>query len=243
MASTSEVGHAKNVANFQDLIEFVIGYDTNYNPSKNSLKLPSLQALKTHADSKLAEVIAKNTAFNTAVNERVITFDGLQAFSTRLINALQATDASAETINDAKGFNRKIQGKRASKTVTPVDPNEPAPKTISASQLSYDQQIQHLEGLKAVLASELTYTPNEIDLQINSIEAKIVDLNTSNNKVATAYTNISNARIDRNKTLYTEENNLVKTAGEVKKYVKSVFGATSPEYAQISGIKFKKVPE
>ena len=27
MASTSEVGHAKNVANFQDLIEFVIGYD------------------------------------------------------------------------------------------------------------------------------------------------------------------------------------------------------------------------
>ncbi len=26
MASTSEVGHAKNVANFQDLIEFVIGY-------------------------------------------------------------------------------------------------------------------------------------------------------------------------------------------------------------------------
>ena len=26
MASTSEVGHAKNVANFQDLIEFVTGY-------------------------------------------------------------------------------------------------------------------------------------------------------------------------------------------------------------------------
>ena len=26
MASTSEKGHAKNVANFQDLIEFVTGY-------------------------------------------------------------------------------------------------------------------------------------------------------------------------------------------------------------------------
>ena len=31
MASTSETGHAKNVANFQDLIEFVTGYGATYN--------------------------------------------------------------------------------------------------------------------------------------------------------------------------------------------------------------------
>lgn len=36
MASTSEVGHAKNVANFQDLIAFVDGYGATYNPTKNS---------------------------------------------------------------------------------------------------------------------------------------------------------------------------------------------------------------
>jgi hypothetical protein len=39
MASTSETGHAKNVANFQDLIAFVKGYGTTYNPSKSALKL------------------------------------------------------------------------------------------------------------------------------------------------------------------------------------------------------------
>jgi hypothetical protein len=49
MASKSEVGHAKNVANFQDLIEFVITYDTVYNPSKASLKLPALETLKIYA--------------------------------------------------------------------------------------------------------------------------------------------------------------------------------------------------
>lgn len=31
MTSTSEKGHAKNVANFQSLIEFVTGYGTTYN--------------------------------------------------------------------------------------------------------------------------------------------------------------------------------------------------------------------
>lgn len=42
MASTSETGHAKNVANFQDLIEFVTAYGATYNPSKNNLQLPQL---------------------------------------------------------------------------------------------------------------------------------------------------------------------------------------------------------
>lgn len=238
MASTSEVGHAKNVANFQDLIQFVTAYGANYNPSKNSLKLPQLVALKEEADNKLTEVIAQNTNYNISVNERFAAFSNVKTLGTRLINALQTTEASKETIDDAKGFNRKLQGKRASKIETPADPNAPAPKTISSSQQSYDQLIQHLAGLKAVLKAEPSYTPNETDLQVVALELKIDDLNAKNTAVTTAYANVSNARIDRNKTLYTKTNNLVETAQEVKKYVKSVFGATSPEYAQISSLKF-----
>jgi len=47
MASTSETGHAKNVSNFDDLISFVTGYGTAYNPSKASIKLTALQSLST----------------------------------------------------------------------------------------------------------------------------------------------------------------------------------------------------
>lgn len=243
MASKSEVGHAKNVANFQDLIEFVITYDTVYNPSKASLKLPALKALKTFADSKLAEVITKNTAFNGAVNARILAFASHREYSTRLINALLSTDASKETIDDAKGFNRKIQGIRASKIAEPVDPNAEPPKTISSSQMSYDQLIQHFEGLRATLESEATYTPNEVDLQIATLKAKIADMIQKNNAVATTYANVSKSRLERNKTLYTGTDNLVETAGEVKKYVKSIYGASSPEFAQVSGIKFSKSGE
>ncbi|PIX14288.1 MAG: hypothetical protein COZ74_03345, partial [Flavobacteriaceae bacterium CG_4_8_14_3_um_filter_31_8] len=64
MASTSETGHAKNVTNFQDLIEFVTGYGATYNPSKNSLKLPQLTALKATAETSLAAVITQNTNYN-----------------------------------------------------------------------------------------------------------------------------------------------------------------------------------
>jgi len=240
MASTSEVGHAKNVANFYDLISFAQGYGATYNPSKNSLKMPQLNSLYTQANSDLNAVTSKNTEYNNAVNERIEAFDGLRSLSTRLVNALETTDASKEKVDDAKGFNRKMQGQRASKKEEPVDPNQPAPKTISSSQQSYDQMIQHFEGMISVLESEPSYTPNESDLKVTALQSKLQDLKDKNDNVANAYTAVSNARIERNKTLYKDDSGLVDTAGEVKKYVKSVFGATSPEFGQIKGIKFKK---
>ena len=241
MASTSETGHAKNVANFQDLISFVTGYGAIYNPTKNALKLPQLATLATTSQTSLADVITKNTAYNNKVNERVVAFSNLKSLSTRLINALQTTDATTQKVADAKAFNKKMQGIRASTITTPVDPNAPAPTTISTSQQSYDQQIQHLAGLISVLQSEPSYAPNEIDLKIVTLTAKQADLTAKNNAVATAYTNISNSRISRNSTLYATDTGLFDIATEVKKYIKSIYGATSPQFAQVKGIEFKKV--
>ena len=105
--STSETGHAKNIANFQDLISFVADYGTTYNPTQQAIKLSELNNLHT---------IAKN-ALNT---------------------------------------------------------------------------------------------------------------------------DLSNARIARNNILYTQNTGLYDIQFEVKKYVKSVFGTSSPQYNQIKGIEFTK---
>jgi hypothetical protein len=242
MPSTSETGHAKNVANFQDLIAFVTGYGAAYNPSKSALKLVNLQTKITAEQTNLTTVIAKNTTYNTAVNERFAAFDNIRGLTTRVINALSSTDASDKTIADAKGFNRKIQGKKASgTTAAPTDPATPAPKTISASQQSYDQLTQHLNGLISTIQSEPTYAPNENDLKVITLTAKAATMLAKNNAVATEYTAISNARIARDKGLYAEKTGLVAIAGDVKDYVKSVFGFTSAEYKQISKIKFSTV--
>ena len=240
MASVSETGHAKNVANLQDLISFVTGYGATYNPTKNALKLPQLTALYTASQASLADVVTKNTAYNNKVNERVVAFKDLKSLSTRLINALQTTDATSEKIADAKAFNKKMQGIRAKAVETPSDSNAPAPNTISTSQQSYDQQIQHLAGIISVLQSEPSYAPNENDLKIVTLTAKQTDLTAKNSAVAIAYANVSNSRIARDKTIYGEDTGLFDIATEVKKYIKSVFGATSPQFAQVKGIEFTK---
>ena len=240
MASTSETGHAKNVANLQDLISFVTGYGATYNPTKNALKLPQLTVLATASQASLADVVTKNTAYNNKVNERVVAFSNLKSLSTRLINALQTTDATSEKVADAKAFNKKMQGIRAKAVETPTDPNAPAPNTISTSQQSYDQQIQHLAGIISVLQTEPSYAPNENDLKIVTLTAKQADLTAKNNAVSTAYTNVSNSRIARDTTIYGTDTGLFDIATEVKKYIKSVFGATSPQFAQVKGIEFTK---
>ena len=240
MPAYYETGHAKNVANFQDIIAFCTGYGATYNPTKNALKLPQLITLNTSANNALADVVTKNTAYNNAVNARISSFDGLRILCTRIISALQTTDATPEKIADAKSFNRKIQGQRSTKITTPIDENTPAPTTISSSHQSYDQLIQHFAGLISILQSEPSYAPNENDLKIATLTAKQADMTTKNTALATAYTAVSNSRIARDKILYKDITGLVPIATDVKKYIKAVFGASSAEYRQVKSIEFTK---
>ena len=245
MASTSETGHAKNVANFEDMISFCTGYGGSYNPSKVVIQLPSLNTLRTNAITAVEDVNTANTAFINATNARQIAFNPVKPLATRIVNALEATDATDELIKDAKTLNRKVQGSRkgkGTKLETPPTPPDTATedKQISVSQQSYDSIIENLGKLGELVISEPTYTPNEVDLQVATLTTFHNNLKATNTVVINATAAISNARITRNQVLYAPKTGLYDIAQEVKKYVKSVFGATSPQYKQVSKIKFTK---
>ena len=46
--------------------------------------------------------------------------------------------------------------------------------------------------------------------------------------------------IERWNSIITKDDSIFEVASEVKKYIKSIFGTTSPEFAQVKGIEFKK---
>lgn len=249
MASTSETGHHKNVSSFESLVSSAQGFGANYNPSKTSLKLPALQTQLASVKANITSVTSTSVAFNNAVNARQIAFFGIQKLSTRLVNALDVTNASDVLVKDAKTVNAKVQGSKltkadSGKTAKTIDPNTPVTdtvKTISSSQRSYDSLIEHLSKMIAILSTEPTYLPNENDLKIATLNTLLTNLKNTNTGVINAYTTVSNARIARNLSLYNPTNGLCATAKEVKAYVKSVFGATSPQYKQISGLEFKTI--
>lgn len=244
MASTSETGHSKNVANFEDLISFCTGYGASYNPSKAAIKTPALATLKANALTSLSAVTTAKTAFSNATNARQAAFEPLKKLCTKIVNALDATDANDKLVDNAKTINNKLQGKRSGEKPTPpvAGATEAAEdKTISVSQQSFDSLIENFSKLIELVSSEPSFTPNETELQVSTLTTTLGNLKTTNTGVINAYTNYSNARITRNSILYGATSGLVEIAGDVKKYVKSVFGATSPQFKQVSGLEFKKV--
>ena len=243
MTSISEVGHAKNVANFEDLIAYCTAYGSTYNPSKISLQLLSLNDLHTTAQTEISNVITSKNTFDTATGDRQLTFEPLKPLATKIFNYLSVTDASVQIIADAKTINNRIQGKRAGSVNTnpiPEEGGESQTNTVSVSRQSYDSLTENFAALVDLVSSVESYIPNETELTTISLNNYLIELQTANTNVINAEVAYSNARISRNSVLYSENTGLVDIAFDVKKYVKAIFGATSPQYKQISGIKFTK---
>lgn len=249
MPSTSETGHAKNVANFEDLISFCNGYGATYNPSKDALTIAKLKDLQITSKASLQEAKTTKTSFDNATNARQLAFKDLKPLATKIVNALSVSGATTLAVADAKTINRKIQGAKANGgTKTPTAqavPNAPTPtdKTISTSQQSYDSMIDHFTKMIETVSQDANYKPNETELKVSTLQTKLDSLKSSNTDLVNGFTNWSNARINRNTTLYNPLTGLVQTALEVKKYVKSVFGASSPQFKQVSGLEFTNVKD
>jgi len=244
MASTTETGHAKNVATFEDLISFCTGYGATYNPSKAALKLPALTTQLTGANAALQAVKVAKTAYDNATNARELAFKPLKSLATKIVNGLAATEATQQTVNDVKSTNMKIQGRRAKAVEKPtaaaVAAGAVPAKTASTSQQSYDKLIDHFAQLIATLTAEPKYIPNENELKVATLNTMLTDLRAKNTAAISATTALSNARIARDKALYAETTGMVDIAQDAKQYVKSLFGAKSPQYKQVSGLKFNR---
>lgn len=242
MTNTSETGHAKNVANLEDLISFCTSYGTAYNPSKNNIKLVQLNTLRTNAINVLQVVKTTKATLDNATNNREVAFSNLKKLATKVVNALEATDAKKQTVDDTKTIQKKLNGKRASeaKTITNADGTTQVAKTISVSQQSFDGLIENFSKLVQTVSIEPLYIPNETELKVATLNTFLTNLKTTNTAVINAYTNYSNARINRDLVLYADNTGVKDIVQDVKKYIKSVFGTSSAQHKQLATLKFTK---
>lgn len=244
MASTFETGHAKNVANFDELISFITGYGAVYNPSKASLKLTALKTLSTNAKNAVNTVNGAMPSYKNAVANRQSAFTPLSKLITRVMNAAIVTMNKEEEIEHVRSLVRKIQGRRAEAKKSEEELQALAlvgkeTKNISASQMSYDNRLDSLDKLIKLLSSNTLYKPNETELKLTSLTNLFKQLFDANTLVLQATVPLSNARLVRNDVLYLNEECLVTVALESKTYIKSLFGVGSPQYKQISKLYFK----
>ena len=244
MATNSDASLAKNVTNFETLISVVTSLGATYNPSKDSLKLPALQTLHSAATDSMTALKNAESATATAVDTRELAFKSIGSLFTRINNALKASNSTVQADETAKTIFRKLQGKRASAKLT--DDEKTALKAegkevnqISAAQLSYNSKLENFDRLIMLLSSIPLYNPNEAELKVETLKALHNQLKEKNSEVILPIVQLSNSRIARNKILYKENTGIVDIAVDSKTYIKSVFGATSPQYKQVSRLYFK----
>lgn len=240
-SSVSETGHSKNVNNLETMISYCTGYGGAYNPSNSDIILSELITLHTDCKASVKLVKTTETPFNDIEGQRKLIFKPLKPLATKILGAIRSSGAPSTVIADAETINRKIQGKRADNTTEETQPGEAPKNKISVSQQSHGMQIDHLEKLIELADIEPKYNPNEIPLQIETLTNYKTQLETISTAVKNSYTPYSNAMIARDKKLYDPATGLVARAQMVKNYVKSIFGASSPEYKKINKLRFKTI--
>ena len=240
MASTSEVGHAKNIANLNLLNTNIAALGNIYNPSNPKLQLANLQNLYTTAFNNQESVNNLVAPYSLAVDEREIIFKPLNRELTKLRKAYKATDGvTAVQLEDFMTVVRKLKGVKKATTKTSTD-SEEAQSAHSTSQMSYDQRTNTMDLLISLLQNTANYNPNEVEYQVATYQAKKALMLQKTQDVANAFIPLNNARSTRNATLYNNDDNLVDIANKAKDYLFTILDVNSAQYKAISKIKFKK---
>jgi hypothetical protein len=246
MSKTNDTGHAKNVANFETLIAYLTGYGAVYNPSNANIQLTSLTEKATAAKTITEQVHDAAAKNSNAIAIRDLAFQPLKKLSTRIVNAIKASDVAQQVIDNAITHNRKIQGQRASIKLTEEEKQKLAASgtvvnQVSASQQSFDSQLDTFDKQIKLLATIPSYAPNEVELQQVTLTTLYNDLLQKNRDVVSKTSELSTFRLNRNKIMYDANTGIVALALDAKNYSKSLFGVSTPQYKQISGIPFKAI--
>jgi hypothetical protein len=226
--------NAQQVAAFEKLLGICYTLGTGYNPSKPSIVSTSLNSLLQEARQALETVKKEEAIFALLVNDRQETFKTLPKLSTRIYRAAVCSDASAEDILEIKMLKAKIA------PVTRARRTEPAgeeTRARSSGLYNFAKIAENFSQMVQVLQGIASYNPNEEALKIQTLKALATKLHQQNLDVANAEVRVKNAKIRRNGLLY-GQNGIHKTAMAVKNYVYSVYGMTSEQARQFSGIRF-----
>ena len=240
MASTSEVGHAKNIANLNLLNTNIIALGSIYNPSNSKLKLSNLQSTYTTAFAQQESVNNLLAPYSVAVDAREAIFKPLNRELTKLRKAYKATDGVTNVqLEDFMTIIRKLKGVRKKVAKASTNPEE-AELNYSTSQMSYDQRTNTMDALISLLQNTPNYNPNETEYKVAAYQSKKAEMLLKTQAVADTFVPLNNARSTRNNTLYNSDDNLVDLANKAKDYLFTILDTSSEQYKAIARIKFKK---
>ncbi len=241
-----ETGHPKILESLGKLIAINETLDqARLNPPAE-LKLSALKA-KRDAGTVLQTAIGNSrAAWRTVALDRAADIDKFDSTAAEAVALFEGRGAGKESVEDARSYVRKLQGRKPGAAKTEKDENgnpvlDESEKGISAAQTSAAAKISTMYELIDFLEAQPKYaevnkqgfTAAELRAFVDATQAKH---DASLNSVA----KLSNDRRERNKFFYLDEDNICELARQFKALVAGAYGYKSPEYKAVNAIPFRK---
>jgi hypothetical protein len=238
MSSENSESHIENIDKFLKIIQHCSAFGSVYNPANPKLSIDNMTLQHAAAKQLDLEHTVAFIATNIPINNRKDKISQLVKLMRRVKNEASASGITKKTFEDVKGAVDKFTGDKVRKK-KPKE-GEEIKKWVSNSHLSVAVRMETFSTLRETLRNEPLYAPNESVLTIAALDEEAEILNSMNNEVINATAHEATKRIDRDRSLYEEEDGLVDVSLMCKKYVKALYGAKSPEAMAITKIKLKR---
>lgn len=238
--SSSEKGHAKNIANLNLLNSYIEVLGTTYNPSNPALLLSNLRLMYTNALEKQRIVNTLQAPYALAVDNREQLFIPLSKKITKIKKAFKSTaGVSQAQMDDFMTISRQLKGEKKSAAAKEETTDEQK-KEHSVSQLSYDKRTNNMDLLISLLQNTENYNPNEPEFQITTLQDLKDQMLESTQAVIINFVPLNNARTIRDEILYYADENLVDLGNRAKDYIASILDHNTAQYKAIMNIRFRK---
>jgi hypothetical protein len=242
----NSMSHVKNVEAFEKLLGICTGYGEQYNPGQPNLRVENLSAIFNRARTALLNVSVAKTNFENATNSREVAFKEIRDLAIRILAELKSTDALRQTVDDARGMVRKIKGYASidraaigsTKAKQQGEPPTPARNRVSGTD--FGSVAFHFEKLLQTMVTEPLYQPAAPELQVQSLQDKLISLYQKNTSAIEASAELGKVRRERNSVLYTAKGNMHSIAMAVKQQAKALFGNKSEATRAASRVRFTK---
>lgn len=232
----------QNLGKFLKYIEFA-EEDSEWQPTNLLLDVATMRKQHAACLSLVEEVFEKIAPNRMAINEREIAYNLIFPKKiNRTLKFYKSNNPSAQAIADAETLQRKATGSRK-KPKAVDDPNTTANEAeanYSASQQSYESLLGHFRALNALYAADAKYQTNEPGFAVAELTADADELEAKNAKVAETAAPLSTARINRENSLYLNDNSMFAVQQAYKNYSAARYGTSDPRHKRITALQIKK---
>jgi hypothetical protein len=239
MASKSEVGHNKNVANYSAAYTILEEMGDLYNPTNTTITLEGLLPLKATLATQINQLDATMATYRAEVADKENTINQMDKKATKINNHFKSLDVPENEKENIASQVKKIRGDGKKKT--PKNPEQEDDNTISTSHQSFDSKVANFNTLIAQLEKFTEYAPNEDEITIVTLKSYTEQLAIINESVHAAGDALITARAARNNTLYFSNPHILGLMKNIKPYVRSLGQPAEPYYKALVRLKFVNI--